>query len=205
MPSSPPAAAAFLPASTVLQRLHDSAPTDYVTLGWLLHSLSQRSFGVVMLLLALVAMAPGIAIVAGLLLMIPAVEMMAGRTAPSFPRRLAERPFPTRHLAVLVQRAVPVLTGLEKMVHPRGQHLLAAARRLVGLVVVLLALIVVVSPIPFTSIPPALVIATLSLAYLEEDGVLLVIGLLAAAGVLAIVGVLAWETIAGVHWLGRLW
>jgi hypothetical protein len=34
-------------------------------------SLRKRSFGIIMLLLALVAMAPGVSIVAGLLLMIP--------------------------------------------------------------------------------------------------------------------------------------
>jgi len=41
----------------VLQRLHDEVPTDHFTLGWLMHSLHKRSFGIIMLLLALVAMA----------------------------------------------------------------------------------------------------------------------------------------------------
>jgi hypothetical protein len=68
--------------------------------------LRKRSFGMIMLLLALVAMVPGISIVAGLLLMIPAFQMLAGRPAPIFPRRIANRPLPTRHLAALVQRAV---------------------------------------------------------------------------------------------------
>ena len=38
-----------------------------------------------MLLLAVVALAPGISIVAGLLLMIPAFQMIEGRPAPVFP------------------------------------------------------------------------------------------------------------------------
>ena len=46
-------ASAFIPTSTVLQRLHDEAPTDQITLGWLMGSLRKRSFGIVMLLLAL--------------------------------------------------------------------------------------------------------------------------------------------------------
>jgi hypothetical protein len=33
-------------------------------LGWLMHSLRKRSFGIIMLLLALVAIAPGLSIVA---------------------------------------------------------------------------------------------------------------------------------------------
>jgi hypothetical protein len=78
----------------VLQRLHDEVPTDHFTLGWLMHRLRKRSFGIVMLLLALVAIAPGVSIVAGLLLMIPAFQMIAGQPAPVFPHRIAARPLP---------------------------------------------------------------------------------------------------------------
>jgi hypothetical protein len=118
-PTSPLDARAFIPTSVVLQWLHDEAPTDHFTLGWLMGSLRRRSFGIIMLLLALVAMAPGVSIIAGLLLMIPAFQMIAGQPAPVFPRRIAARPLPTRHLAALVQRAVPVLRYLEKAIHPR--------------------------------------------------------------------------------------
>jgi hypothetical protein len=92
---------ALIPTSVVLQRLHDEVPTDHFTLGWLMHSLRKRSFGIIMLLLALVAIAPGLSIVAGLLLMIPAFQMIAGKPAPVFPRRIATRALPTRHLAVI--------------------------------------------------------------------------------------------------------
>jgi len=95
---------AFVPTSVLLQRLHDEAPADHFTLDWLMVSLRKRSFGVIMLLLALVAIAPGVSMVAGLLLMIPAFQMIAGQPAPIFPRRVASHPFPTRHLAALVQR-----------------------------------------------------------------------------------------------------
>jgi hypothetical protein len=98
-PTPPPDLMAFIPTSAVLQRLHDEAPTDHFTLGWLMGSLRKRSFGIIMLLLALVAMAPGVSIVAGLLLMIPAFQMIAGRSAPVFPRRIAAYPLPARHLA----------------------------------------------------------------------------------------------------------
>jgi hypothetical protein len=60
----------------------------------------------IMLLLAVVAIAPGVSIVAGLLLMIPAFQMIAGRSAPVFPRRISIRPLPTRHLATLLTVAL---------------------------------------------------------------------------------------------------
>src|SRR5665213_1312513 len=110
---------ALIPASIVLQRLHDLAPADHFTLGWLVAGLRKHSFGVIILLLAVVAIAPGASIVAGALLLIPAFQMIAGVAAPVFPRRLAAYPLPTPRLAALVQRAVPVLRYLEKVIHPR--------------------------------------------------------------------------------------
>ncbi|MGZ3297252.1 MAG: exopolysaccharide biosynthesis protein, partial [Xanthobacteraceae bacterium] len=103
----------------MLQRLLDEMPAGHFTLGWLMGSLRKRSFGIIMLLLAVVAMEPGVSIIAGLLLMIPAFQMMAAQPAPTFPRCIADRPLPTRDLAALVQRAVPVLRYLEKVIHPR--------------------------------------------------------------------------------------
>src|SRR6478609_5027897 len=94
--------------SILLQQLHDEIPTDRFTLGWLMHSLHKRSFGIIMLLLALVAIAPGLSIIAGLLLMIPAFQMIAGKPAPVFPRSIAARSLPTRRLAAVVQRSVPM-------------------------------------------------------------------------------------------------
>ena len=73
-----------MPTSIVLQRLHDEAPADHFTLGWLMGRLRKRSFGIIMLLLALVATVPGISYIAGLLLMIPAFEMIAGRDSRAF-------------------------------------------------------------------------------------------------------------------------
>ena len=204
-PRPPHDASAFIPSSVVLQRLHDEAPTDHFTLRWLMGSLRKRSFGIIMLLLALVAMAPGISIVAGLLLMIPAFQMIAGQPAPVFPRRIADRPFPTRHLAVLVQRAVPVLRYLETFIHPRWPTPLEATKRLVGAVVLILDTTVVFAPIPLGGAVPALVIALIALAYLEEDGFLLAIALLAAAVVLTVAVAAVWETVLGAEWISRLW
>ncbi len=82
---SRPYAGAFVPASVILQKLHDQAPAGHVTLDWLMSSLQKQSFGLITLVLAVVAAAPGISLIGGLLLLIPAVQMIAGRPAPTFP------------------------------------------------------------------------------------------------------------------------
>jgi hypothetical protein len=181
--------------------LHDEAPKGHFTLGWLMGSLQKRSFGIIMLLLAVVAIAPGVSVVAGLLLMVPAIQMIAGQPAPVFPRRIAARPLPTRYLGAMVQRAVPVLKFLEKMIRPRWPTPLGATKRLVGTVIVLLNVIVVFTPIPLSNVAPALVIALISLAYLEEDGLLLSIALLTAIIVMAVAGTAIWQLILGAKWL----
>jgi hypothetical protein len=204
-PILPPNAKAFIHTSVVIQRLYEGAPTDHFTLGWVMGSLRKRSFGMIMLLLSLAALVPGVSIVAGLLLMIPAFQMIGGRAGPVFPRRIANRPLPTRHLATLARRAVPVLRYLEKVIHPRWHTPLEATKRLVGTVVIILNALIVFAPIPLSNVVPAMVIALISLAYLEEDGLLLSIALLGAIIVLTVVLVAGWETVHGVtEWVGAM-
>ena len=174
-------------------------------MGWLIGGLSKRSFGIIILLLAIVAMTPGVSIVAGLLLMIPGFQMIAGKPAPVFPRCIAVRRLPTRHLAALVQRTVPVLRYFEKLIHPRWPTPFEATKRVVGAVVVILSVTLVFTPIPLSNVVPAPVIALISLAYLEEDGLLLSIAPLDAVIVLTVELAVVWETVLSANWIVGLW
>jgi hypothetical protein len=190
-------------ASEVLQRLHDDAPAGHFTLGRLMGGLQKRSFGIIMLLLAVVAVAPGVSLVAGLLLIIPAFQMIAGHTAPVFPHRIGDRPLPTLHLAAAIQRAVPVLRYLERVIHPRWPTPYETTKRVVGVIVILLSATLILIPVPLSNVVPALVIALISLAYLEEDGLVLSIALAAGLAVLGVGAEAAWQTIVGTEWLSR--
>ena len=150
-----------VPASMILERLSNQAPADHFTVGWLLSSLSRHSFGVLLLLLSVIAIAPGVAIVAGVLLFIPAFEMIVGRQAPVFPRRLAAYPLSTPHLAAVMQRAIPVLKYLEKFIHPRWPTPYEPTKRVVGVVVAVLCPSLVFLPIPLSGVVPAVVIGVI--------------------------------------------
>ena len=184
-------------ASVVLQELHDEAPAGDFTLGWLMGSLHKQSFGLIMLMLAIMSAAPGIGFVAGPLLIVVAFQMIAGSPAPIFPRWIAARPLPTRHLGAVMQRAIPMLRYLEKMIHPRCPTPPGATRRVVGIAVLALTARLMLSPIPLSNILPAVVIALISLAYLEEDGLMLAIGLVAGFVVLALDLGVVWELVHG--------
>jgi len=60
-------------------------------------------------------------------------------------------------------------------------------------------------PLPLSNVVPALVIALLSLAYLEEDGVLLVIALLTAVITLSAAAAAVWGMAIGTKWMIGLW
>ena len=83
--------------------------------------------------------------------------------------------------------------------------MLGASGRLVGAAVMILSIVLLLIPIPMSNIVPAMVIVLVSLAWLEEDGLLLVVALLIAVLVVAVVVVAIWETILGVGWISRLW
>ena len=107
-----------MPSSRVLEKVIYQAPADYFTVGWLTSILQQRSFGVVMLLLGLLATIPVGSTVPGLMLAAMAVQLIAGRSEPVFPHFITTRRLPTRHLLRLGGRAIHVLKYLEKVVHP---------------------------------------------------------------------------------------
>jgi hypothetical protein len=190
-----PDAKTFVRASVILQELHDEAPPGHFTLGWLTGSLPKQSFGLIMLVLSIVAAAPGISLVGGLLLLIPAYQMIAGRPAPVFPRWIAARPLPTRHLGAVVQRAVTVLRYVEKAIYPRWHFPPTTTKRIVGIAIMMLSARLILVPFPFSNIIPALVIALISLAYLEEDGLTLSIAVLAGFIVLAVDLGVVWEVL----------
>ena len=107
-----------VPTSVALARLLNEAPQDHVTLAWLLGGLQNRSFGFLMLLLALLGLVPGTGVFIGVLLAFPAVQMILGRESPTLSRILASGCISTRHLAGLAARAIPLFERMEALIRP---------------------------------------------------------------------------------------
>lgn len=192
-----------MPTSTVLRDLLQHASTETITLEWLMDRLGERSFGLVLLLLGLLAMLPGASVVAGILITVPAFQMVRGRHAPLFPRFLAVRSFKTRRLAAMLDHAVPPLRYLERYIQPRWQARFGAAKRLIGVAILIVGSLLFV-PIPLSNVPPALVIVLVAFAYLEEDGVLLCFALAIILALLMVAGGAAWQGMSTVGWVEGL-
>jgi len=162
-----------------------------VRVGLLVRQLRRRSFGGVFLLLAALGLLPGISVLAGLAMLVPGAQLLAGYRAPLLPRALRQRTVDREHLRHLGDLALPWLERLERFVRPRWPALTAPPMpAVVGLLTMGLGLVVVL-PLPFSNLPPALAMLCLSLGLLERDGMLVAAGLALAAGALAIGVVIA--------------
>jgi hypothetical protein len=191
------------PTSIVLNDLLSHEAPEQVTLGWLMARLGDRSFGIVLLLLALLGLLPGVSALAGVLLMVAAAQMILARPGPVFPHRISAQPFATQRLANVVKRVVPVLRSLERIIRPRWPTPFRMTKRVVGGVVLLLAASLL-APVPLSNIPPALVTGLIAFAYLEEDGALLGVALMAALILLSAILVATWEALSTTGWVPGL-
>ncbi|RKK02188.1 exopolysaccharide biosynthesis protein [Pseudoroseomonas wenyumeiae] len=191
------------PTSIVLRDLLSQETPEQVTLGWLMSQLGDRSFGIVLLLLALLGLLPGVSALAGVLLMVVAAQMILARPGPAFPHRISAQPFATRRLANVVKRVVPVLRSLERIIRPRWPTPFQMTKRVIGGVVLLLATSLL-APVPLSNIPPALAIGLVAFAYLEEDGALLGIALMAALILLSAILLATWEALSTTGWVPGL-
>jgi hypothetical protein len=61
----------------------------------------------------------------------------------------------------------------------------------------LLTVVLLLTPVPLSNVAPAMVISLISLAYVEEDGLLLSVGFLAAIILIGLGSAAVWGTIIG--------
>ncbi|MBY0318900.1 MAG: exopolysaccharide biosynthesis protein [Reyranella sp.] len=191
---------ASLPTSAHLLRLLDRAEGARVPVGWLIGQLGDRSFGLTLFAMAMLALVPGASTIMGVLIAWPAVQMLLGHDVAVLPRVVARRQIGIDKLARVVRAVAPRLRWIERLVRPRWPTPFQATKRLTGLVMLLLGL-TLLSPVPFGHVVPALVIMLLALAYLEEDGVALLVALVAALCSLAVTTATLWGAVETIDWI----
>lgn len=192
-----------VPTSQLLRAILDNAPGAHASVAWLVRSLRERSFGMIMLLLGLLAIIPGISIFSGVLLLAVGFQMMMAREAPILPRIVAGRMFPIHRIAQLIERVSPVIAALERIIRPRWHTPFMVTKRIVGAIVLMLA-VTLFLPVPLTNIIPGVLIMLIAVAYLEKDGILLSIALCAAVPSLAITWAEGWAALQGADFLLKL-
>jgi hypothetical protein len=177
--------------SVLLKNLINRAgTTDNFTFAWLMGSLSDNIYGLIVLFLSLLSFVPIIDIAARFILLLVFCQGMLGYPAPILPQKFLLRKYPVKYLVSLERRAIPLLEYFEKFARPRWLHFLIASRRISALLALLLTVISLLIPLPFANVPIAIVSALMALAYIEHDGVLLAGAISISLGILMIVGFL---------------
>jgi hypothetical protein len=178
----------------------DRAEGARVSVGWLMGELGERSFGLTLLVMAVIALLPGASTVMGVLIAWPAVQLILGHDTAVLPRAMARREVEVARLARVIAAVAPRLASAERLIRPRWPELFSTTRRLMGLMLLLLGL-TLISPVPFSHVVPALIIMLLALAYLEEDGFALLLALFAALCSLAVTGATLWGAVETIDWI----
>ncbi len=186
--------------SVELSGFVDGLSSEDVSIGEVLDTIADRGFGLILLILALPAAlplpAPGYATPFGLMMALLALQMIRGRTTPWFPERVRRRRVSKGKLAWTVKNAGVPLRFVEWIIRPRLSGLAKnrAFLALVGLIVLLMS-ISMAMPIPLTNTAPSFVIFVLAAGILEEDGLVLLGGILLAplaAGIAGLAVYFAW-------------
>jgi len=176
--------------SEMLTELANDPSRETISIADIRDAMGDRAFGALMLVFALPnalpVNAPGVSTVLGAPLLFLAAQLILGFKAPWLPAFVMRRSLRRESFARAMGVAVPWIRRLEKLLKPRLQLLASSwAERAVGLVCAVLA-IVLMLPIPFANMPPAVAICVMAMALLERDGLATLAGLALAAGALSI-------------------
>ena len=178
-----------LPLSHVLRALADDQDNERISIGDLLKALGDRAIGALLFIFAfpnVLPMPPGTSAVLGAPLIFLAAQL-AFNLKPWLPAIIAKRSMSRHDFQTLIGRIGPWLDRAEKLLRPRASALaLPPMEYAVGFICLLLA-VVVVLPIPFGNMLPALAISMLALGVLERDGYWVLAGLATAVASAVIV------------------
>ncbi|MEM7769750.1 MAG: exopolysaccharide biosynthesis protein [Cyanobacteria bacterium P01_A01_bin.37] len=155
---------------------------DRITLVDILELAGERTFGFLLVLLALPSAlpvpAPGYSAPFGVVIFLLAVQLIAGRTEPWFPKWFRNRSLSLSQVQAFIKAAVPWLKRLENVSRPRmsylctsrpGQIILGCAIALMGISMMII--------IPGTNTLPAIGVFVIGFSLIEDDGFISIMGL----------------------------
>ncbi len=168
---------------------------EAVSIGQLVEALGERSFGVLLVVLALPVAIPalyGIPQIVSVPMLLLAGQIALGRTTLWLPQSVLHREIKADTFNTLVKRTVPLLGWLEMITKPRLSFLThGIMAQFAGLLMCVYCISIMI-PLPGTNTVPGIGVGIAALGLIERDGILTFIGLAIGGlwvGMLAFVGV----------------
>ncbi len=188
--------------SQQLEEFITVANPEGLTFGELLDALRLRGFGLLFVVLSLPSAlpipAPGYSTPFAVVIILLALQIIAGRSSPIIPQWVHSRKISAKTIARIEKRGIPLLRLVERFSKPRFE-ILSRGRPfglLLGIVILIVAIVMAI-PIPFTNTVFAGAILLTGIGLANNDGLFILggglIGLMAVAAIIAllIVGGLA--------------
>jgi hypothetical protein len=169
--------------SELLVRIASDTAQERIRIGDLMALLKDRAFGALMFIFALPTVfpaPPGFSSIVGAPLIFLSLQLTLGRKAPWLPALIANRSVSQKDFATVVFKCLPWLQKVERLLKPRWVRLATPPAEQVLAGMCLLLATIVFLPIPLGNMLPSFAVCLLSLAIIERDGVLAVIGLVTA-------------------------
>ncbi len=169
-------------ALSKIEQILDGCGTDTeITLGALCDAMQERTFGLLLLVLALPCCLPFVYILPQLValpMVVLAWQMAAGRNTLWLPASMRERKLPVAGLREVVERTRRYGgTWLERLAHPRLLPLTGdRGTRIAGALLVVPCLSILV-PLPLTNTMPGFGVSLAAVGLIERDGLFLLTGL----------------------------
>jgi hypothetical protein len=164
------------PLSAILRALCEE---EKITVGEIIDRFGRRAFGALLFIFStpnLLPLPPGSSTVLGAPLVLLAPQVALGVHAPWLPRFVDDREISGVDLNRFFGRLLPTVERFERVSRPRLSFLFGrVGDRLLGLVCTLLALVLIL-PIPFGNLLPALTIGVLAFSLVQRDGVFALLG-----------------------------
>lgn len=199
--AAPPPETHDAPLVDAMLHLLDGKAGQQVTIGEFVAHMGQRGFGFCLIVFGIMAAIslPGIGSLMGAPLILFAAQLAWGFRQPWVPPFLARRKFSADGAKRTLEKARRWLKRIEIFAKPRVSWLARGLmERLIGLVCLILAAVILM-PGPLTNNPPGLAITVLGFALAERDGILVLIGLVAAVAAF-IIGLSAFIAVAIAVW-----
>jgi len=178
-----------------LDQLLATTNGENVTLGDVVKAFGNRSFGPLLLVPAIIAVAPtgaipGMSILTGSIVLLICLQMLAGRNHTWLPDRLPRFEFARKRLKDAVDTAKPYAKRINRFVGHRVELLASPpASYLVPAVCALLALLMFpLALLPFAVAVPGTAIAIFAIGLTFKDGLMIALGY----GVAIIAGYITW-------------
>jgi hypothetical protein len=146
----------------------------------LLVAFKTRIYGLVFLLFGLpnILPLPGLPILCGLILFFVSVQLFFGSATPWLPPQLLKVQISKQKLAFVVHKAIPYIWKIERFARIDGGFLLEkTGKKIIALVVSVLALTLIVIPIPWVgSMPQGVAVVLLGLGMIENNSIIVTLG-----------------------------